>query len=73
MMSPAITSSLDGKIYLSGSLVGKTKAVISVDTKGEMSQSSIQKLPELNFGRNSHSMSIINQRYLYVIGGKFQY
>jgi hypothetical protein len=41
MLSPAMTSSFDGKIYLSGSQVGKTKAVISVDTKGVMDESSI--------------------------------
>jgi len=48
----ALASGLNGKIYITGSKVGKTKAAISVDTKGEvMSEASIERLPELNFGR----------------------
>ena len=35
-----------------------------------MTEASIERLPELNFGRHSHCMTILNQRYLYVIGGK---
>jgi hypothetical protein len=33
MLHGAITSSLDGKIYISGSQIGKTKEAISIDTK----------------------------------------
>jgi hypothetical protein len=71
LLDGALASGLNGKIYITGSKLGKTKAVISVDTKGEvMTEASIERLPELNFGRHSHSMTILSQRYLFVIGGK---
>ena len=34
LLHGALASGLNGKIYMSGSKMGKTKAVISVDTKG---------------------------------------
>ena len=57
-MKGAVTGGVDGKIYISGSSVGKTKAVAMIDTKG--TNIVIKQMPELNFSRHSHSMTVMN-------------
>ncbi|CDW78733.1 macronuclear development protein 3 [Stylonychia lemnae] len=64
----AVTSSINS-IFVSGSQVGKTKSCSLVRFQSD--QVIVKNLPELQFGRYNHSMTIKNQRYLYVFGGTF--
>lgn len=54
----AVASSVNGLIYMTGSEFGKTKACTRFDMKGE--KPSFSNMPELNFGRHSHAMTVLN-------------
>ncbi len=69
----AVTSTVNSKMMISGSKYGKIKGVAMVDTKEKKINEirDVTDLPDLNFGRYHHAMTVLEQRYLYVFGGKF--
>jgi hypothetical protein len=60
-------------MLISGSRFGKIKgaAMIEIDSKILNEESDVIDLPDLNFGRYHHAMTVLEQRYLYIFGGKF--
>jgi hypothetical protein len=71
----AVASTVNNKIMLSGSQLGKTKSAIMLDINSSKIQSDdsscITTLPDLNFGRYNHAMTVLEQRFLFVFGGSF--
>jgi len=60
-------------MLFSGSKLGKIKgaAMIELNSKILNEENDVIDLPDLNFGRYHHAMTVLEQRYLYVFGGKF--
>jgi len=60
-------------MLISGSRFGKIKgaSMIELNSKTLNEANDVIDLPDLNFGRYHHSMTVLEQRYLYVFGGKF--
>jgi hypothetical protein len=60
-------------MLISGSRIGKIKgaAMIELNHKILNEENDVIDLPDLNFGRYHHAMTVLEQRYLYVFGGKF--
>jgi len=60
-------------MLISGSRYKRVKAAAIIDMGSKLldENKDIMDLPDLNFGRYQHAMTVIELRYLFVFGGKF--